>query len=108
MESYKLPSSTWPHQTCLDWKTLHQREVRERDYKPSLCQIEGSKKTLPVSRTRQGSSELFFFFLKDADKSYSFPQIKLKDQLADILTKAVTLEAFEQTLCKLGISDPKI
>ena len=36
----------------------------------------------------------------------SLPFVRSKDQLADILTKAVTSKAFEQTLYKLGIENP--
>ena len=36
----------------------------------------------------------------------SLPFVRSKDQMADILTKAVTAEAFEDALWKLGIGDP--
>ena len=36
----------------------------------------------------------------------SLPFVRSKDQLANILTKVVTSEAFEQTVCKLGVGDP--
>ena len=40
-------------------------------------------------------------------KIISLPFVRSKDQLADILTKEVTSESFEQTLCKLCIGDLK-
>ena len=36
----------------------------------------------------------------------SLPFVRLKDQLADILTKAVASETFDNTICKLGLSKP--
>ena len=39
-------------------------------------------------------------------KIISIPHVKSKDQLADILTKVVTVEVFESTLSKLGIGKP--
>ena len=47
------------------------------------------------------------FIEKLKKKIISIRFVRSKDQLAFILTKAVTSEAFEQTLCKLGIGDPK-
>ena len=36
----------------------------------------------------------------------SLPFIRSKDQLADFLIKAVSAEAFNAVLCKLGVCDP--
>ena len=35
----------------------------------------------------------------------SLPFVQAKDQLADILTKAVATQVFEDTLSKLGVED---
>ena len=32
--------------------------------------------------------------------------VRSEDQLADILTKAVRAQSFEEVLCKLGVGDP--
>ena len=63
----------------------------------------------PVQHDRTKHVEINRHFIKEKldKKIISLPFVRSKDQLADILTKAVTSEAFEQTLCKLGISDPK-
>ena len=39
-------------------------------------------------------------------KIIHIPFVKSKEQLADILTKAVGLEQFQDTLYKLGVRDP--
>ena len=39
-------------------------------------------------------------------KVMSLSFVRSKDQLADILTKAVTAQTFEETLFKLGVEDP--
>ena len=39
-------------------------------------------------------------------KVISFPFVRSKDQLAEILKKVVTVETFKHTLSKLGIGDP--
>ena len=36
----------------------------------------------------------------------SIPHVRSEEQLADILTKGVSVEAFETTLSKLGIGNP--
>ena len=63
----------------------------------------------PVQHDRTKHVEIDRHFIKEKreKKIISLPFIRLKDQLTDILTKAVSSEAFEQTLCKLGIGDPK-
>lgn len=39
-------------------------------------------------------------------KVISIPYVQSKDQLADILTKAVAVQVFEESLSKLGVEDP--
>ena len=58
-------------------------------------------------RTKQVEIDRHFLKEKLEKKIISLPFVRSKDQLADILAKAVSLEAFEQTLCMLGIGDPK-
>ena len=38
-------------------------------------------------------------------KVISLPSVTSKNQIADILMKAVRIEVFEETLCKLGVQD---
>lgn len=57
-------------------------------------------------RTKHVEIERHFIKEKLEKRDISLPSIRSKDQLADILTKAVTAEAFKDTLCKLGIGDP--
>ena len=63
----------------------------------------------PVQHDRTKHVEIDRHLTKEKlkNKIINLPFVKSKDQLADILTKAVTSEAFEQTLCKLGIGDLK-
>ena len=62
----------------------------------------------PVQHDRTKHVEVDRHFIKEKleNQIISLPLVRSKDQLADILTKAVTVEAFEETLCKLGIGDP--
>ena len=61
-----------------------------------------------VQHDRMKHVEIDRHFVKEKleNKIISLPFIRLKDQLADILTKAVPSEVFNNTLCKLGIGDP--
>ena len=63
----------------------------------------------PVQHDQTKYVEIDRHFIKEKleKQIISLPFVRSKDQLADILTKAVTSEAFEQTLCKLGIGDLK-
>ena len=63
----------------------------------------------PVQHDRNKHVEIDRHFMKEKleKKIISLPFVRSKDQLADILTKAIISEAFDQTLCKLGIGDPK-
>lgn len=53
--------------------------------------------------------EIYRYFIKQKleKKIISIPFVRSKDQLTNIFTKVFS-EVFEQTLCKLGICDPKI
>ena len=52
--------------------------------------------------------EIDIHFIKEKleKQVISLPSVRSKDQPTDILTKAVTAEAFEGVLCKLGIDEP--
>ena len=47
------------------------------------------------------------FFIKEKldDKIVELPKIRLEDQLADILTKAISSQVFSKLLDKLGMCD---
>ena len=62
----------------------------------------------PVQYDRTKHVEIVRHFIKEKleKQVISLPFVRSKDQMADILTKAVTAEAFEDALWKLGIGDP--
>ena len=62
----------------------------------------------PVQHDRTKHEEVDRHFIKEKLEAQviKLPHIKSKDQLANILTKAVETQFFEEVLCKLGIGDP--
>ena len=62
----------------------------------------------PVQHDRTKHVEIDRHFIKDKleDKIIKLPFVRSRDQLADILTKAVNTEAFDEALRKLGIGAP--
>ena len=64
----------------------------------------------PVQHDRTKHVEVDRHFIKEKleAKVINLPHVKSKDQLADILTKAVGTQFFEVVLRKLGIGDPTI
>ena len=62
----------------------------------------------PVQHDRTKHIEVDRHFIKDKleDKVIKLPFVRSKDQLADILTKAVSTEAFSNVLRKLSIGNP--
>ena len=63
----------------------------------------------PVQHDRTKHVEIDGHFIKEKleNKIISLSFVRSTDQLADILTQAVTSEAFKKTLCKLGVGDTK-
>ncbi|RVW93234.1 Copia protein [Vitis vinifera] len=61
----------------------------------------------PVQHDRTKHVEVDRFFIKEKldDKILELPKIRLEDQLADILTKAVSSQVFSKFLDKLGMCD---
>ena len=61
----------------------------------------------PVQHDRTKHVEVYCHFIKEnlEKKVISLPSVTSKNQIADILTKAVRTKVFEQTLCKLGVQD---
>ena len=55
--------------------------------------------------TKHFEIDRFFIKKKLDEKIVELPKIKSKDQLADILTKAVSYRVFSRFLGKLGICD---
>ena len=64
-----------------------------------------SKNPVQHDWTKHVEIDRYFIKGKLEKQIISLPFVRSKDQQTDILTKAVTSEAFEQTLCKLGIND---
>ena len=62
----------------------------------------------PVQHDRTKHVEVDRHFIKEKLEAQviKLPHVKSKDQLADILTKAVGTQFFEEVLCKLGVCDP--
>ena len=51
--------------------------------------------------------EIHRHFIKEKmEEKIKLPYVKSKNQLADILTKAVGMQLFEEALCKLGVGNP--
>ena len=52
-------------------------------------------------------NEIDRFFIKEKleDKNLALPEIRSEDQLADILTKAVSFRLFSKFMDKLGMTD---
>ena len=61
----------------------------------------------PVQHDRTKHVEVYIFFIKEKldEKIVELPKIRSEDQLADILTKAVSSRAFSKFLGKLGMCD---
>ena len=61
----------------------------------------------PVQHDRTKHVEVDRFFIKKKldDKIVELPKIRSEDQLADILTKAVSCQVFSKFLDKLGMCD---
>ncbi|CAL8151231.1 unnamed protein product [Prunus armeniaca] len=61
----------------------------------------------PVQHDRTKHVEVDRHFIKERleDKTLQFPFVKSEDQLADILTKAVSSQVFQDTLSKLDLGD---
>ena len=62
----------------------------------------------PVQHDRTKHVEVNRHFIKEKLEAHviNLPHVKSKDQLADILTKAVRTQFFEEVLCKLGVGSP--
>ena len=61
----------------------------------------------PVQHDCTKHVEVDRHFIKEKleKKVISLPSVTSKNQIANILTKAVRIEVFEETLCKLGVQD---
>lgn len=61
----------------------------------------------PVQHDRTKHVEVDRFFIKEKleENSLELPKIKSEDQLADILTKAVSYRIFTEVSVKLGMKD---
>ena len=62
----------------------------------------------PVQHDRTKHVEIDRHFIKEKleNETIKLPHVRSEDQLADILTKAVATQSFENVLHKLGVGDP--
>ena len=75
-------------------------------YCDNKAAISISENLVQHDRTKHVEIDRHFIKEKLKSKVIRLPLTRTKDQSADILTKAVSLEVFNSTLCKLGIGDP--
>jgi len=73
------------------------------DNKATISNLEN-----PVQHDKTNHIEVDKHFIKEkiADSSVELPFVRSEDQLAEILTKAITGKAFTRVLSKLRIGDP--
>jgi len=65
-----------------------------------------SENSVQHDKTKHVEVDKHFMKEKIEDSSIELPFVRSEDQLADILTKAVTGKAFTRVLSKLSIGDP--
>ena len=75
-------------------------------YCDNKAAISISENSVQHEGTKHDEIDRHFIKEKLENKIIKLPFVRSKDQLADILTKAVNSEAFDETLCKLGIGTP--
>lgn len=75
-------------------------------YCDNKAAISISENLVQHDRTKHVEIDRHFIKEKLENNIISLPFVRSKDQLVDILTKAVASEVFNTTLCKLGIGDP--
>ena len=89
----------------LDELNFQQKEACNL-YCDNKVAISISKNPVQHDRTKHVEIDRHFIKEKLENKIINLPFIRSKDQLADIFTKAVSAEAFNTVLCKLGVCDP--
>ena len=91
-------------------KLLEELNCRQQEASNLYCDnktaISISENPVQHDRTKHVEIDRHFIKEKLEKNIISLPFIKSKDQLADILTKAVSAEAFNTILCKLGVGNP--
>ena len=95
----------WSHMAkqTFEWTTL----PTEKDVQVVLWEQSNNQYFGEPGSTWSHKTCRHFIKEKLEKKIISLPLVRSKDQLADILTKVVTSEAFEWTLCKLVIGERK-
>ena len=93
----------WVRLLLMDLGYLPRQPIRLYCNNKATCDIAHN----PVQHDRTKHVEVDRFFIKDKldEKIVEFPKIRSKDQLADILTKAVSSQVFSKFLGKLGMYD---
>ena len=86
-------------------KLLGELDCHTGLYRDNKAAISISENSVQHDRTKHVEIDQHFIKEKLENKIIRLPFVRSKDQLADILTKAASSEAFNSTLYKLGIGD---
>ena len=95
--------SLWLRLLLMDLGYLPRQPIRLYCDNKAACDIAHN----PVQHDRTKHVEVDRFFIKEKldEKIVELPKIRSEDQLADILTKAVSSRVFSKFLFKLGMCD---
>ncbi|KAJ4789630.1 Copia protein [Rhynchospora pubera] len=94
---------TWIKQLLADLKIAHEEPMK------MFCDNQAARHIAanPVFHERTKHIEVDCHFIREKiqAKDIETPYVKSKDQLADIFTKGLSIKAFENISCKLGLYD---
>lgn len=92
------------------WKSIKELWFPQQETCRLFCDnkvaISISENLIQHDRTKHVEDDRHFIKDNPENKIISLPHIKSKDQITNILTKAIRVEAFEGVLCKLRNQDP--
>ena len=99
----RICEALWLRLLLMDLGYLPRQPIRLYCYNKVSCDIAHN----PVQHDRTKHVEVDKFFIKEKldEKIFELPKIRFEDQLADILTKAVSSRVFSKFLGKLGMCD---
>ena len=99
----RICEALWLRLLLMDLGYLPRQPIRLYCDNKAACDIAHN----PVQHDRTKPVEVDRFFIKEKldEKIFEFPKIRFEDQLADIVTKAVSSRVFSKFLGKLGMCD---